>query len=212
VSSEVGNDGTAMGQPMCTLTPAPCGGDFVGEWTMEATCGYEVLPNYFEEVCAGSTQQVTGSSISGTRTFNDDNTFTFDAIVQLEADLQVDSMACAGVDCVTFGEALSDEPGIEMVCEDGNGTSCNCIYTADIPHMSTGTWNLYNDAILLTSEDGEVIGLQEYCVEGGRFTTWSPLYQGTAFPDTSCAADDDCEGQVVGEFDGIGCDPPEDAG
>ena len=208
-TSEVSTDGTAVGEPVCSLEAAPCQGEVAGTWTVEDSCGYEVLPNFFEEVCAGATQQITGTTSTGTRTFEKDGTFVFDVVLQLEADLQVDSMACLGLDCETFGDALSEEPGLEMVCENGEGTSCNCIYTADLPMSDAGEWDIFDDSLLLTSDSGEV-SLIQYCVADGRLTTWTPLFDSTPFPDTSCTEDEDCEGQVDGDFDAIGCDAPED--
>lgn len=208
-TSEVSSDGTAVGEPVCAIEPAACQGDVVGTWTVEASCGYEVLPNFFEEICAGATQQITGTTSTGTRTFEEDGTFTFDVLLQIEADLQVDAMECLGVDCETFGDALSKEPGLEMVCEAGDGTSCNCLYTADIPTADAGDWDIFDDALLLTSDTGD-ISLLEYCVADGRLTTWMPLFDEVPFPDTSCSDDDDCDGQVDGDFDAVGCDTPED--
>lgn len=210
MTGEVATDGTAMGEPMCSTMPAACQGDVVGTWTVEDACGYEVLPNFFEEICAGATQQITGSTASGTRTYAEDGTYAFDLMIQLEADLQVDSMECIGVDCETFGEALSKEPGLEMVCADGAGSSCDCLYTVDLPTQDTGTWDIFEDALLLTSDSGETLGLFEYCVADGRMTTWLPLFNETPFPDTRCTNDGDCEGQVDGDFDAIGCDTPDD--
>ncbi len=208
-ASEVSTDGTAAGEPVCSLEPAPCSGEVTGSWTVEDSCGYEVLPNFFEDVCAGATQQITGTTSTGTRTFEDDGTFVFDVILQLEVDLQVDSMACLGLDCETFGDALSEEPGLEMVCEAGEGTSCNCTYTADLPLSDAGEWDIFDDSLLLTSDSGEV-SLLQYCVADGRLTTWMPLFGGTPFPGTRCTDDEDCERQVDGDFDAVGCDTPGD--
>lgn len=209
MASEVSSDGSAVGEPMCSTKPASCRGDVTGTWTVEASCGYEALPNFFAEECPGATQQITGSNSTGTRTFEDDGTYTFDVVLQLDADLQVDSMACLGLGCEAFGEGVSEEPGLEMVCADGEGTSCDCVYTFDIPTSETGEWDIFSDALLLTSDAGEV-SLLEYCVADGRLTTWLPLFEGTAFPEASCSEDGDCEAQVEGDFDAVGCEPPEE--
>lgn len=208
-TSEVSSDGTAVGEPMCSLEPAACQGDVVGTWTVEDSCGYEVLPNFFEELCAGATQQITGTTSSGTRTFDADGTFVFDVVLQIEADLQVDSMACLGLACASFGETLSEDDGFEMVCEDGEGSSCNCIYAADFPMQNSGEWEILDDTLLVTSDSGEVTQI-EYCVADGRLTTWTPLFDETPFPDIGCAEDEDCDGQVDGDFDAIGCAPLDD--
>lgn len=209
-AAQVFNDGTANGQPQCDNTPAACGGDIVGTWTGESACGYETLPNFFEDVCAGSTQQVTASNMSGTQTFNEDGSYAFDTVLQVEADLQVDSMECAMVDCETFGDALSMEPGIEMICEAGMDDQCNCFFTLDLVDQSQGTWEFFDNGLLITDDEGEVQGLYDYCVEDGRMTTWVPIYDGTPFPDTMCTLDAECEGQVEGDFDGVACEPPDD--
>lgn len=209
-ADQIYTDGTATGEPACTTAPAECGGEVVGTWTAEATCGYEVLPNFFEEICADATQQVTGANLSGTRTFNEDGTFVFDLITELEADLQLDSSACAGLDCEPFGVALSKEPGLEMVCADANGGGCDCIYTLDLPDSQAGMWDLFDGGLLLTTDDGETLGIYDYCVDAGRFSMWIPLFSDTAFPETSCTENDDCQGQVDGDFDALGCDLPEE--
>ena len=207
---QVYTDGTATGEPVCTTEPAACGGDVEGTWTAEANCGYEALPNFFAEICEGATQQITGSNHSGTRTFNDDGTFVFDLTTQLEADLQIDSVACSGLECEPFGTALSEEPGLEILCEDANGGGCDCIYTLDLPDAESGTWDLFNDGLLLTSDDGETLGVFNYCVDAGRFSMWTPWYEQTDFPETSCTEDEECEAQIDDGFDAISCEPPQD--
>ncbi|MBV1860893.1 MAG: hypothetical protein KUG77_20930 [Nannocystaceae bacterium] len=210
-AGQVFSDGTAQGEPTCTTTPAPCGGEVVGTWNADAACGYEALPNFFEDICAGATQQITGATLTGTRTFNEDGTYVFNGTTQLEVDLQVDSEACTGLECVAFGEALSNEPGLEMVCEPAaKGDGCDCIYTTDLEETAAGTWDLFGGGLLLTDDEGETQGVFDYCVDAGRFSMWLPLYQGTAFPEFSCSEDEDCEGQVEGSFDGVGCDEPEE--
>ena len=204
--SEVATDGTAMGQPMCSPKPAPCGGDLVGAWTLEENCGWEAAPNVFAEVCEGAIQQVTGATISGTRTFEDDGTFVFDTVTLVESDVQVDSMACLGADCETFATALSGN-GSEMVCEAGEGNVCDCLYTYEIPEMYAGTWEVVMNDVVLTV-DGESYRAASYCVENGRLTFWSPLYERTELPDTACSEDADCEGQVEGDYDLLQCAPP----
>lgn len=209
-ADQIYTDGTATGEPVCTTEPAACGGEFVGTWTAEATCGYEVLPNFFEEICADATQQITGTNLSGTRTFNEDGTYVFEQTTQLEADLQVDSVACTGLECEAFGMALSEEPGLEMTCAAAAGGGCDCAYSVDLPDSQNGTWNLFDDGLLLTSEAGESLGVFDYCVDAGRFSMWTPLYEQTAFPEISCTEDDDCEGRIDDGFDAAGCDAPED--
>lgn len=209
-AGHVFNDGSGNGQPQCDTAPAACQGDVVGTWTAEDACGYEQLPNVFADVCPNATQQVTGSNLTGTQTFDEDGTYTFDTVLQIEADLQVDSMECAGLDCETFGDALSGEPGLEMICESAGGTACNCIYTIDLPNQSMGTWDLFDDGLLITDDSGEVQGLYDYCVADGRFRYWQPIYTETPFPDTTCSEDDECDGQVEGDFDEVVCEAPED--
>lgn len=209
-AGQVYTDGTATGDPVCTTKPAACDGEVVGTWTAEAACGYEVFPDFAEEICAGATQQITGANLSGTRTFNEDGTYVFDVTTQLEADLQVDSVACSTLECEPFGMALSKEPGLEMTCAPANGGGCDCTYTLDLPNSQAGTWDLFGGGLLLTSEDGEALGVFDYCVDAGRFSMWTPLYEQTPFPDTSCAENEECEGQVDGVFDAVGCQAPED--
>lgn len=202
-------DGPGPVEVECAPKPAPCGGDIEGVWNITASCGYELLPNFFEEICAGAQQQVTGSQSMGTRAFNSDGTFDFDLVNTLEVDLDVDSVACTGLTCEEFATALNGEPEFDMLCEDADGGGCDCVYTLDLPEVGEGTWNTLSDSVLLTV-DGELDGSLEYCVTDDRLDMWQPLFSEEANPDVLCDTSRDCEAALGDAYLFYDCIDPAD--
>lgn len=205
-------DATATGIPTCTTRPDPCGGDVSGVWNAEAACGYEMIPNLFENLCPGATQQITGSSISGTQEFNENGTYAFDVTTRLEADVQLDSVACAELECEAFGRVVSQTPNLalELVCLSAGPSGCDCAYTLELSNAQTGTWESFADEVTLSSDDGVTQGVRlNYCVLEGRLSVWTPLLDETPLPDTSCMEDEECEGSAAGSYDGFACDEPD---
>ncbi|MEM6295394.1 MAG: hypothetical protein AAGA54_29240, partial [Myxococcota bacterium] len=193
----------------CGTKPTPCGGDPTGTWDVASGCGYEVLPNFFDaEICEGAVQEITGSSVTGTRTFGDDGTYSVDLMIELQADVQFDSMACAGIDCETFADFISMEDGFAMTCADGGDATCDCSYTLTLPEQGEGTWDEFDDGLLL-NVGGETQGIFPYCVDPGLLTVWTPLFAEQPFPDLACDETDECENLVEGRFDAVGCEPLE---
>ena len=202
-------DGAAPKPGPCVTEPAACGGDPTGTWTVASSCGYEVLPNFFaDEICAGAEQVITGSTVTGTRTFAEDGTYAVDLMIELQADVQFDSMACAGIDCQTFAGFISMEDGFAMTCADGGDASCDCSYTLTLPEQGEGTWDEFDDGLLL-NVGGETQGIFPYCVDAGQLTVWTPLFEEQVFPDLACEEDDECMTLVEGRFDAYGCEPLE---
>src|SRR5688500_2873694 len=139
--------------PTCSTEVAACGGDVVGTWTIQSSCGWEDQPNFFSD-CPGSTMTVNAGSITGTRTFNEDMTFAFDTVTNLEFDATLDAMTCYMADCATF-EAAVIAQGMEADCMDAGDGMCDCAMTAIGMNMSTGTWATAGNAITLTTKEGE---------------------------------------------------------
>jgi hypothetical protein len=171
----------------CSTEVAACGGDVVGTWTIQSSCGWEDQPNFFSD-CAGSTMTVTAGSITGTRTFNEDMTFALDLVTNLEFDANLDTMTCYMADCATF-EAAAIAQGIEADCMDAGDGTCDCAMTVVGTNMSTGTWATAGNAITLTTKDAE--STLEYCVADGRLDLWTPIAQPTVYEEP-CGDDQDC--------------------
>lgn len=173
----------------CTLPPAPCGGDVLGTWAIEAQCGYEAFPNPFEQDCPGSTFEIQVVGQMGTVTFENDGTFTQDLSIDLQALLSLDPMACFGIDCVTLEAGLQmDNPA--ATCMSMMGT-CNCTIPGlnDPPMVVMGTYEVMGDSLML-----DVGGEQEefaFCVTGDRLDTWNQLFIDT-ITETMCVDEQDC--------------------
>ncbi len=186
----IGEVSSLEGAPIettCDTEVAACGGDIVGVWTVESSCGWEATPNFFD-MCPGSTMTVTAGSLTGTRTFNADMTFTFDTETSLEMDLALDSMTCYGVDCATFQAALANE-GLSGTCTDAGGGMCECALSVTTPNTTQGTWVTANNALVVTTEDGEAF--IEYCVTAERLDMWTAVAEQTLYEE-GCADDMDC--------------------
>lgn len=180
-------DGATI-ETTCEATPAGCGGDIVGTWTIESSCGWEDTPNLFADMCPTATQTVTSGQITGTRTFNADMTFAFDLETMLELELNIDAMTCYGVDCATFEMALEMQ-GFVAACTDAGDDTCDCMATVTVPSMTTGTWVTADNTVVVTNDDGE--GAFEYCVNAERLDLWTPLVQPT-FYEEMCEDEMDC--------------------
>jgi hypothetical protein len=172
----------------CDPTPAPCGGDPVGIWAVESTCGFEAFPNPLEDVCPGSTFVVEILSQMGTMTFVDDGSFVQDFEIQAQVVATLDSMACFGVDCATF-EQLSqmDNPGTTCVAM---GPNCECTIPDDgMPEQAMGTWQVMgNDIVLTTVEGSQAL---PFCIGGDRLDLWQALLIPTV-TDVLCMDEQDC--------------------
>jgi hypothetical protein len=172
----------------CIATPAGCGGDIVGEWTVQSTCGWEATPNLFDDDCPGAQMTVTSGMITGTRRFNADMTFEFNVETTLELEVNLDAMTCFGADCAGYEAAAEMQPGVVAACQDTDGT-CECLMTLTSPTAATGTWATAADTVVLTTAEGE--GALEYCVDADRLDLWTPLTEPTPY-DEPCADETDC--------------------
>ena len=181
--------GSPLTDPPCDVTPAGCGGDVVGTWNIETTCGWDDLPNFFDDMCDGATMVVNSGSTTGTRTFEDDNTYTADLTSMLDFDVNIDTMTCFGIDCAGFETLLNMEPTLTSTCTDDGGGACDCAITSMSSGTADGTWATMDNDLTITV-DGESAVL-EYCSTGARLDLWQPIAD-TTFYTEPCEEDIDC--------------------
>ena len=185
----------------CTSTPAPCGGDPVGAWTIESNCGLDGLPNFFAGDCPESTMTFLASEVSGTRTFDEDGSFATDSTLSLDVELQLPAMECFGIDCETFGQALSGEDNLDASCADApEGDACVCLLTITNDLSAEGTWSVEDESLTLTV-NGQPGDPLPFCVEDDRLALWEALHESQAYPETPCADAMDCADALGDEHD-----------
>jgi hypothetical protein len=204
VATVLSRDGMPI-DTTCDPVPAPCGGDPVGSWTLEDTCGFEGLPNPLADACPGSTFMVEVLSTSGTLTFVDDGTFVQDFDIQSQVVVTLDPMACFMVDCATF-EMLVQGDNPTATCM-AMGPTCECTIPDDgMPEQAMGTWEVMdNDLVLTTAEGGEGFQL---CITGDRLDLWQPLFAITP-TEVLCMDEQDCIDALGDMYDFYSCSPPE---
>ena len=207
IASVLSRDGMPI-DPTCDSTPAPCGGDVVGTWAIESSCGFEAFANPLEEACPGSTFTIEILSQTGTLTFEDDGSFVQDLALESQAVLTLDPMACFGSDCAGF-EALLQMDTPDATCQ-AMGPSCTCTFPDDgASEQAMGTYAVDGTDLVLTTPDGT--SAAPFCVAGDRFDLWQPIF-GTPMPtDVECTSDEECASSIGDMYDFALCsfdDPP----
>ena len=178
--------------PTCDPVPAPCEGDIVGEWTIEAHCGTEVLPNFFAAQCPQSVMSVLTSSVQGTRVFNEDLTFSHSNQLVLDVEVVLDSMDCFGIECEAFGNAIDQQDNnFSGACAELE-SECVCMLSLENNVDYSGTYSV-EDAGVVRTTNGNPSGPVPVCADGDRLTMWETLTETRAYPDTLCDDASDCQ-------------------
>lgn len=186
----------------CDPNPMPCGGDPVGEWVVETSCGYEAYPNFFEEQCPGSTLAVQILSQVGTFSFEEDGTFFQDLTTQVQFDLALDPMTCLGIDCDTW-QMLLEEDAPSVTCQ-SMGATCDCEIVQDPDNdVAMGTYEVQKETITITV-DGEAESFP-YCTQSDRFDLWSPLFGIPELTEIVCTDDRECVDAIGDMYDVVFC-------
>jgi len=189
----------------CGAAPAPCDGDPVGTWSAGTQCGWEQLPNPFEEDCPGSTFSVTVSEQTGGIDIAADGTFTWDSSTTATWSFQFDAMACFGESCDQVQAGFQEEDP-NATCT-ASGELCSCDFNETETMMLSGSWSVEEGWLLLSSEEDEE-GFQ-FCPSGDRLDLWQPLASWTE-TGTSCATETDCETALAAEHEEYYCADPDE--
>lgn len=154
--------------PACSPTFAVCGGNLVGTWQIEGACNVNsLLPM---TTCAGETDSVDLKSLSGTYTFNSDNTFTQTESIDLVESATVPaSCITTGATSCSAGNATSTTNGVTTTatCTGTVSTGCTCTLTISGTQTVTGTYAKEGDYFTPT-ENGAAGSQEGYCVSGSQ--------------------------------------------
>lgn len=195
--TEVGHIGLVLARDAmpievtCDPMPASCGGEPVGEWALEALCGFEAIPNPFADECADSDYAIEILSQSGTMTFEDDGSFVQELDVAAQAMLTLDPMECFGLSCLEFEELLRAQTTTTDATCQAMGPHCACTFPDDgQPEEAMGTWDAVNGELHFTAEGVTVTF--PYCVAGARLELWQPIFDMPISTAVLCTNQQDC--------------------
>lgn len=193
---------------VCTDVPAPCGGSLEGTWVAQDECGWEGLPPILTDFCPDIQEQFVSSIRTATHTYNGDLTYEVTGDLALSFSVQVDSQACAMVDCDMFAGFLTDKKGTVMTCDTTPDLTCDCTLVFTQPLADSGTYAVFDGVVVHEGLDEDSV--LEYCVDGDTLNTWTPIYDLTDYSATSCESAADCEAALgAGTHDLYVCDEPE---
>lgn len=190
------------GGPTCSADPAPCGGDPIGVWTLQASCGGETsVANPFASACPGAQFMPSAPAHRGL--------VTVDGAAHLELALTSTYDFTVRSDAACFG---GWECGPQLVPElvaffggtascAGDPDSCTCDVdgaTIDGLHIS-GDASHDGRSVLVGADDLGLPRTMPYCVTDGVMQLWLPQ-QSPVLGDMPCNAASDCvaeEGRVA---------------
>lgn len=182
----------------CELEVAACGGDPVGNWGMETSCGYDYpLPsNPFEMSCPGASHTPMMPTRVGSLTISDDGAWELETTVVYDFEYGAD-ISCLGVfDCGPDAESALTQAGGTASCS-GPPNACTCI-VMDVPLETTVLTGTLGSGGTTLDPAGNELPIP-FCVEDNVITLWTLSGSGSAFGDT-CSSDADCntDDQSVG--------------
>jgi hypothetical protein len=158
-----GDDGPTCG------TVAPCGGNIVGEWTIQETCVKGQLETDF---CPTATSDLSGLALSGTVSYRADGTYS--AAVTSSGSLKLSlpeaclatSVPGVTLDCAEIAREAQD-PDFQSVTCAAAGKGCTCTFVMiSMPNTETGTYVTAGNLVTHT-HDGSADPVP-YCVKGSE--------------------------------------------
>lgn len=176
----------------CELAIAACGGDVVGNWGLETSCGidYPTPPNPWEGPCPGGNWEPTSAPYRvGSLAVEDDGTWSLSVSVVYDYDFSADISCVPGVwGCDAEAEAVLTEDGGTASCS-GQATACSCTVTG-VPISTTQLSGELGPGGMNLEPDNGVAPLP-YCVEDGVLRLWS-LSGSPSSSNDPCTSDADC--------------------
>jgi hypothetical protein len=162
-----------------------CGGDVVGSYTITAGCINNAALNMEigggSSSCPGLSLNATGTSVTGTGSFNADMTYTVTEMIKLSAVETIPTSCfstggitptCAQLDQELQAEIAAGSSSISSGHCTG-GSTCTCTFTLPAQtNTETGTYTTSGTTITMTSSTGKV-STDSYCVQGNELHVMS---------------------------------------
>ncbi len=148
---------------------APCGGDVVGTWNAQKACvsGSQsvAVPN-----CSPATVTITGTTPSGTVTFDAGGTWQTALTTNLAAHAVIAEGCYDSTQCTQFEASLKGQPGVTGAsCSFGK--TCSCDYSSANNDASTGSFQINGTSITLTTDgSSDPPTTDGFCVSGSTLT------------------------------------------
>jgi hypothetical protein len=157
----------------------PCGGDLVGDWSVQAACGTAKLSS---PVCSGLTLDFDHLMVSGTQTFTAAGAYSTDLSVAGSFTMHWPSgclkLGAVTVTCDQLNAGLMTAMGmdvdtIQSVACSKEPQGCACVATyKPMQAAGSGTYTVDGKAVKLTDAAGQS-GSNEFCVSGSTLR-WRP--------------------------------------
>lgn len=150
-----GDDGVNVGGLTCGT--APCGGDPIGDWTIEASC---VEGDFEIEQCPEAVVQVA-VDVSGSVSINPDMSYS------IEVTTAGFLSSAIPASCIPAGQITdcSDLDSEELSCTGDPALECDCRQTVSQQNSESGTWSTSGNQITFDDGAGGVT-TNDYCVSG----------------------------------------------
>jgi hypothetical protein len=135
----LGAAGCSSGAPSCTPTFTPCGGNVVGTWVYQTTCGANTLTT---QSCPSESLNLS-PNMSGRITFNPDGTFSESVTVDETGTETIPASCLGGVSACTQLDASISLSGITVAqssCSGNVAQSCTCTLSETGSLTQTGTY------------------------------------------------------------------------
>lgn len=166
--------GTRDGGPTTPVTCDPrwgigdaCGGDLVGQWTVDEICGVGFFEATLQDLCPGILVQRADSTGTGLVTFTSANMYDVSMAVQVDTDFTIPALCRTALTCQLVCTYL-DQFGGTTTCVDNAAGGCDGNYVGAFPVSLDGDYTVAGP--IVTIEDGVDQIPLPYCVEGNRLT------------------------------------------
>jgi hypothetical protein len=182
----------------CELEVTACGGDAVGNWGIETSCGsdYPLPTNPFETYCPGASHTPMMPTRVGSLMVSDDGTWELETSVVYDYQYRADITCLGTFYCGAEAEGLLTQDGGTASCS-GEPYNCTCVVT-NVPLETTVLTGTLGPGGTTLDPTGNGLPLP-FCVEDNVMTLWTLTGSGSSLGDT-CSSDADCntDAQSVG--------------
>jgi hypothetical protein len=167
--------GAPNGGSTCPTVTA-CGGDLVGDWTIQQTC-LTAATKALEAICAGASFTIEKLTATGTSSFKADGSMVSSALISFTETVHFPASCYTEADCTTYAASLSAAPTVTNAhCQYDVGTGCSCSANSTQLSMSSGTYRVQGSNVTITDKASGKMGVDSFCVSGNTLS----LYQASA--------------------------------
>ncbi|MEI9952246.1 MAG: hypothetical protein WDO74_25475 [Pseudomonadota bacterium] len=156
-SGGAGNGAGAPNRLSACPTVTPCGGNLVGDWTIQQEC--IALPTDSVEWCAGATFALSPVTATGSVSFKADHSMTSSGTVSWSESVRLPPSCYTEDLCSELGPRMSKEPSVTNAqCGYDAVTGCSCSLTYSMTSMGSGTYQVQGNNVTFASDsnpDGE---------------------------------------------------------